>query len=319
MHRRRGERPGISAWLLSVLLHLALLLPLIWFNAPAPVKTLPPLALELWAGGATPPPPVAVPSPVPNAPGKPAPPPVVTPPPPVAQAATPLLADADIKLKAHKPRPEPEPPKAQPLAPPPPKAEAKPPARPSPKPVPEKAVPEKPAPPVKVDTAKAASKADTAKAANASKAVPSKAAANVKPAARDDLLAELDAPAGSGHGSGVGTAKQTQRGSSVGVAGGSSNGVADAKALYAQTLRNRVRPYVIIPDSVKGNPAVVLEIDILPSLDVRSLRLVRSSGNKQYDDAVQQAVRDMGRFPPLPKGADFTDYRRVTMTFRPKE
>ncbi|MDC7713389.1 energy transducer TonB [Vogesella sp. LYT5W] len=285
----RTSTIGYGAWGLSLLLHLALLLPLWWLYAPAPVYTPPPLAVELWAGGAP-----SAPTPAPKVRAAP-------PAAPVAQAATPLLADADIKLKASRPLP-------QPKAPPPPVAAEKP--QPKPKPaekVPEK-VPEKMQPKAAAKAVPAPAKASVPTTKPASKA-------SVKPApgADNDLLAELDLPPGPGN------AKQSQRGGQGGVAGGSSNGVADAKALYAQTLSNRVRPYVVIPDGLKGNPEVVLQIEILPSLEVRQIRLLRSSGNPQYDEAVQAAVREMRRFPPLPKGAAFADYRRVTMSFRPKE
>ncbi|MDC7703120.1 cell envelope integrity protein TolA [Vogesella indigofera] len=273
---------GYGAWGMSLLLHLALLLPLWWLYAPTPVYTPPPLAVELWAGGA------------PAAASKSAPAPVRAAPPAaaVAQAATPLLADADIKLKASRPLP-------QHKAPPPPVAAEK----PQPKPKPVEKVPEKvPAKTAKAETAPAKASVPAAKPA-----------AKPAPAADNDLLAELDLPPGPGN------AKQSQRGGQGGVAGGGSHGVADAKALYAQTLSNRVRPYVAIPDALRGNPEVVLQIEILPSLEVRQIRLLRSSGNPQYDEAVQAAVREMRRFPPLPKGAAFADYRRVTMSFRPKE
>ncbi|MCQ4144060.1 cell envelope integrity protein TolA [Vogesella sp. AC12] len=276
---------GYGAWGMSLLLHLALLLPLWWLYAPTPVYTPPPLAVELWAGGAP-----AAPAPAPKVRAAP-------PAAPLAQAATPLLADADIKLKASRPLP-------QHKAPPPPVATEKPQTKPKPaEKVPEK-VPEKAA---KAAPAPAKASVPTAKPATktASKPAPS--------AADNDLLAELDLPPGPGN------AKQSQRGGQGGVAGGSSHGVADAKALYAQTLSNRVRPYVLIPDTLKGNPEVVLQIEILPSLEVRQIRLLRSSGNSLYDEAVQAAVREMRRFPPLPKGAAFADYRRVTMSFRPKE
>lgn len=280
---------GYGAWGLSLLLHLVLLLPLWWLYAPTPVYTPPPLAVELWAGGA----PAAR---APAAPVRAAPPAA-----PVAEAAPPLLADADIKLKAKRPLP-------QHKAPPPPVAEE----RPQPKPKPAEKVPEKV--PEKV-LPKAAAKAAPApaKASVPATKPATKASTKPVPSADNDLLAELDLPPGPGN------AKQSQRGGQGGVAGGSSNGVADAKALYAQTLSNRVRPYVVIPDGLKGNPEVVLQIEILPSLEVRQIRLLRSSGNPQYDEAVQAAVREMRRFPPLPKGAAFADYRRVTMSFRPKE
>lgn len=275
---------GYGAWGMSLLLHLAVLLPLWWLYAPAPVYTPPPLALELWAGGAP-----AAPTPTP-APKVRAAPPAAT----VAEAATPLLADADIKLKASRPLPQH---KVPPVA-----AE-----KPQPKPKPAEKVPEK-------VTAKAGKAVPAPAKASVPAAKPAaKASAKPAPAADNDLLAELDLPPGPGN------AKQSQLGGQGGVAGGSSHGVADAKALYAQTLSNRVRPYVIIPDALKGNPEVVLQIEILPSLEVRQIRLLRSSGNPQYDEAVQAAVREMRRFPPLPKGAAFADYRRVTMSFRPKE
>ncbi|MDC7701024.1 energy transducer TonB [Vogesella indigofera] len=277
---------GYGAWGMSLLLHLVLLLPLWWLYAPAPVYTPPPLAVELWAGGAP-----AAPTQTPKVRAAP---PAAT----VAEAATPLLADADIKLKASRPL-------QQHKAPPPPVAAEKPLPKPAEK-VPEK-VPEK-------VTAKAAKAVPEPAKTSVPAAKPSaKASARPAPSADNDLLAELDLPPGPGN------AKQSQRGGQGGVVGGSSNGVADAKALYAQTLSNRVRPYVTIPDGLKGNPEVVLQIEILPSLEVRQIRLLRSSGNPQYDEAVQAAVREMRRFPPLPKGAAFADYRRVTMSFRPKE
>jgi len=276
---------GYGAWGLSLLLHLALLLPLWWLYAPAPVYTPPPLALELWAGSAP-----AAPTPAPKVRAAP-------PAAPVAEAATPLLADADIKLKASRPLPPPK-------APPPPVAAEK----PQPKPKPVEKVPEKVPPKAAAKAAPAPAKASVPATKPATKA-----STRPAPSADNDLLAELDLPPGPGN------AKQSQRGGQGGVAGGSSQGVADAKALYAQTLSNRVRPYVLIPDGLKGNPEVVLQIEILPSLEVRQIRLLRSSGNPQYDEAVQAAVREMRRFPPLPKGAAFADYRRVTMSFRPKE
>ncbi|MDC7696945.1 energy transducer TonB [Vogesella indigofera] len=275
---------GYGAWGMSLLLHLALLLPLWWLYAPTPVYTPPPLAVELWAGGAP-----AATTPAPKVRAAP-------PAAPVAQAATPLLADADIKLKASRPLP-------QHKAPQPPVAAKK----PQPKPKPVEKVPEKvPAKTAKAAPAPAKASVPTAKPA-------AKVASKPAPSADNDLLAELDLPPGPGN------AKQSQHGGQGGVAGGSSHGVADAKALYAQTLSNRVRPYVVIPDALKGNPEVVLQIEILPSLEVRQIRLLRSSGNSLYDEAVQAAVREMRRFPPLPKGAAFADYRRVTMSFRPKE
>ncbi|WP_174873702.1 energy transducer TonB [Vogesella oryzae] len=282
-----ARQPGGAAWLLSALLHVAVIAMLWWSAAPAVLQTPPPLAVELWAGGG----PVvreavkaaraAVSKPQPAAP---APTPAPT---PAAQAQLPALNSADITVKGGKPAPEP-------AAPPPAKTPAK------PKPAP--AEPAKATPPVPASKP-AVTAAPTGKPA----------AKPVAPRA-DDLLSELDdLPPGPGKG------KVTQSGSKQGVQGGSANGVLDLRAQYVDAVRNRIRPYVMVPDGIAGNPEAVVEVEILPTLEIRSSRLLRSSGVAGYDQAVLAALRDARRFPPLPKGADFADFRRITLKFRPKE
>lgn len=212
-----------------------------------------------------------------------APPRAVAPPPaaaPAPQAVVPPLAAADVTLKANKPLP--------------------------PAPAPSSVAPPavKPLPAVK-----------PAPAAASTKVPPAKAAANPASVATEDLLAELDTlPPGPGKG------KVTQAGGKQGVtSGGSPSGVADQRAQYIDAVRTRIRPYVMVPDGIKGNPEAVVEVDLLPTLEIRQSRLLRSSGVPAYDQAVLDALRDAGRFPPLPKGAEFADYRRITLKFRPRE
>lgn len=282
------QQIGLPAWGLSLLVHALIVLPLLWLNKTSPLITPPPLALELWSGGA----PQAQTIDVPATAPAPAP---VAPPTPIS---TPVVPDADIKLAPAKPIAEPPKPETKPKPEPTPR-------KPETKPEPVKPEPAKPSKPE--PASKPASKVDSQiskdKAAKPQPALP-----------KDDLLAELDLPPGPGT-----NKSKSQTGSPQGVAGGSANGVAGVSLQYAQQVSNRVRPYVILPPDIKGNPEVVLQIEILPSLEVRTVRLQKSSGNAAYDQAVQDAVREMRRFPPLPKGAAFTDYRRITMSFRPKE
>ncbi len=279
-----SRQPGAASWLLSALLHVAVLLCLWLSAAPAQIKTPPPLALELWAGNAGQVvAPVAMPAPAP------APAPKVAanapPPPPTPVQDNPA---ADVKVLADKPARKPPLPESKPAEKVPQLAKAK----------PELA---KPAPtaPVKPATSVAA-----------------KPAANPKPAAvkTDDLLAELDAlPPGPGQG------KVSQAGAKTGAKTGAANGQPDQKLQYGEAIKNRVRPYIVIPDGIKGNPEASVEVIILPTLEIRSTRILRSSGSAAWDQAVLAALAEVRRFPPLPKGADFADYRRITLNFRPKE
>ncbi len=291
-----AREPGIASWLFSAALHLLVLLCLWWSAAPQKLDTPPPLAVELWAGGAQP-----VPAPQPAEPAPPVPAPVKPAPAPVAKVAPPpLVADnpaADVKLQAAKPdkiKPEPTP------KPPPPKPEPVKPAKPEAKPE------TKPA-------QRPDSKAKPAAAANPAPA--SKTAAKPAPGVKtDDLLAELDnLPPGPGN------AKTSQAGAKVGSKNGAANGQPDLKQQYGESVRNRVRPYVVLPDGIKGNPEAVVEVIILPTLEIRSSRILRSSGSPAWDQAVLAALAEVKRFPPLPKGAEFADYRRITLNFRPKE
>ena len=283
-----AREPGIASWLFSAILHLLVLLCLWWSAAPQKLDTPPPLAVELWAGGAPAQP--AEPAPPSPAPVKPAPAPVpkVAPPPMVADNPA-----ADVKLQAAKPdkiKPEATP------KPPPPKPEPVKAAKPETKP--------EPRPDNKAKPAAAANPAPASK-------TPAKPAPGVK---TDDLLAELDSlPPGPGN------AKASQAGAKVGSKSGAANGQPDLKQQYGESVRNRVRPYVVLPDGIKGNPEAVVEVIILPTLEIRSSRILRSSGSPAWDQAVLAALAEVKRFPPLPKGADFADYRRITLNFRPKE
>lgn len=73
-----------------------------------------------------------------------------------------------------------------------------------------------------------------------------------------------------------------------------------------------------VPEALSGNPKAVVEVTLLPSLEVRDVKLLQSSGNAAYDEAVQRAVWMAKTFPPLPAGVAFGDYRRLKLEFRPK-
>lgn len=92
---------------------------------------------------------------------------------------------------------------------------------------------------------------------------------------------------------------------------------ARAEADYVSRIRNKVRGNIILAAEVPGNPEAVFEVNQLPTGEVVSVQLVRSSGNRAYDEAVERAIL---KSSPLPKPADADVFqRRLTLRFRPNE
>jgi len=91
----------------------------------------------------------------------------------------------------------------------------------------------------------------------------------------------------------------------LGLAGasGSSNAQGAAQkssgpsASYSGKVRAAVKPNVVFTDDIAGNPTA--EIEVRTTLDgtIVSQRLVKSSGNKAWDDAVVKAVIRTGNLP----------------------
>jgi colicin import membrane protein len=87
-------------------------------------------------------------------------------------------------------------------------------------------------------------------------------------------------------------------------------------ASYGGKVRARVRPNVIFTDDIAGNP--VAEVEVRTTLDgsITSQRLVKSSGNKDWDDAVMTAIV---RTATLPRDTDGRVPSPLIISFRPKD
>ena len=78
-------------------------------------------------------------------------------------------------------------------------------------------------------------------------------------------------------------------------------------ASYAGRLVAKVKPNITYPGDVVGNPRAEVEVKVGPDGTILSRRIVQSSGNKAWDDAVLRAIdktevlpRDTdGRVPPV--------------------
>ncbi len=77
----------------------------------------------------------------------------------------------------------------------------------------------------------------------------------------------------------------------------------------------KVRPNIVIPPGIVGNPEAVFDVQLLPTGEVLSAKARKSSGVKAYDDAVERAIYKSSPFPLPPQREVFQ--RDLRLTFRP--
>jgi len=156
----------------------------------------------------------------------------------------------------------------------------------------EKEKPKNPEAPKKVEPPKTVSPAE-AKANAAAEKV------------RSDQLARLRAAAGAEGGSG-GTS-----GSGVGGGGNTPPG-------WTDKVVKKVKPLIIFnPESISGNPAAVIKVNLAPDGAILSTELVSSSGNSGWDRAVLLALNRAESLPKDDNGK--IPQREVKLTFKPKD
>jgi colicin import membrane protein len=105
-------------------------------------------------------------------------------------------------------------------------------------------------------------------------------------------------------------------GSSGGSPGGTAAVSSGPSASYAGRLIAAIKPNVVFTDTLSGNPAAEVEVRAGPSGSILSRRLVRSSGNKEWDEAVLRAI---DRTATLPRDVDGRVPGVILMAFRPNE
>jgi colicin import membrane protein len=77
----------------------------------------------------------------------------------------------------------------------------------------------------------------------------------------------------------------------------------------------RIRPNILLTENVRGKPAAVVEVRAAPGGSILSRRLLTSSGNKDWDDAVLRAI---DRTAELPRDVDGRVPPVIAITFTPE-
>ncbi len=111
----------------------------------------------------------------------------------------------------------------------------------------------------------------------------------------------------------------------AGLAGASGNENATGTAMkssgpsdsYGGRIRARVKPNITFdPSSVSGNPAAEVEVRCAPDGTIVSRKLVKSSGNTAWDNAVLKAI---DKTEILPRDTDGRVHSPLLLVFKPND
>jgi colicin import membrane protein len=91
---------------------------------------------------------------------------------------------------------------------------------------------------------------------------------------------------------------------------------AGPSASYAGRIIARIRPNIVLVDSVAGNPMAAVEVRAAPDGTIIGRRLLKGSGNAAWDQAVLRAI---DRTEVLPRDVDGRVPALMTIEFRPRD
>ncbi|HRM95405.1 MAG TPA: cell envelope integrity protein TolA, partial [Alicycliphilus sp.] len=85
---------------------------------------------------------------------------------------------------------------------------------------------------------------------------------------------------------------------------------------YGGKVAAKVKPNIVFPDQVDGNPRAEVEVLAAPDGTIVKARITQSSGNKAWDEAVLRALQ---RTETLPRDIDGRVPSSLVISFRPKD
>ena len=101
----------------------------------------------------------------------------------------------------------------------------------------------------------------------------------------------------------LGQAGATGAGASASTNHATGNAARDAapSAGYAGRIKARIKPNIVLPAEVSGNPIAEVEVKIAPDGSITGRRVSKSSGNPVWDETVLRAI---DRTATLPRDTD---------------
>jgi colicin import membrane protein len=100
------------------------------------------------------------------------------------------------------------------------------------------------------------------------------------------------------------------------TATGNAQRSAGPSASYAGKVAAKVKPNIVFPDEIAGNPMADVEVRAAPDGTIQGARLLKSSGIKAWDEAVLKAI---AKTEKLPQDTDGRVPSTLIIGFRPKD
>lgn len=97
---------------------------------------------------------------------------------------------------------------------------------------------------------------------------------------------------------------------------GSAQKASGPSASYGGKVRAKVKPNILFTEDIAGNPTAEVEVRTTPDGTILQPRLLKSSGNKAWDEAV---IRAIIRTETMPRDVDGRVPTPMILEFRPKD
>lgn len=90
-----------------------------------------------------------------------------------------------------------------------------------------------------------------------------------------------------------------------------------ATADYIGKIKGKIKGNIVLPPDIRGNPEAIFDVVQLPSGEILSVKLKKSSGHAAYDNAIERAILKSSPLPKPEQGELFS--RSLELKFRPLE
>ena len=90
-----------------------------------------------------------------------------------------------------------------------------------------------------------------------------------------------------------------------------------ATADYIGKIKGKIKGNLMLPPDIRGNPEAIFDVVQLPSGEILSVKLKKSSGHAAYDSAIERAILKSSPLPKPEQGDLFS--RALELKFRPLE